>query len=487
MNHLSLRGPTSPFYATHLLFLKALWLVVAISPAAHSDVILHAFNWRYAEVTANAPQIADSGYRMVLVSPPLKSSGNQWWARYQPQDYRVIDNPLGNTRDFQEMINTLKQQNIVVYSDIVLNHMANEASQRADLNYPGQAILNQYASRPGYFENLKLFGQLNSQLFSAADFHAPGCISNYDNPWQVQNLRLCGSPPDPGLPDLTPNKRVIDQQQAYLKSLKSLGVKGFRVDAAKHMSTEHINRVFTPDIKSNVHVFGEIITSGGAGTGEYDNFLKPYLQQTGHSAYDFPLFSTIFTAFKPSGSLSQLVDPLAYGQALQPQRAVTFVTTHDIPNNQGFRYLIMDPVDETLAYAYLMGRDGGVPMVFSDHNESAEQHPEDSGRWQNAYQSSHLRNMVHFHNRSQGQPMKMIAHNDCALLFTRGRVDAQGIVGINKCGFSQSFPVDTGQVKFFWFRNYRDVLDSSAESIHIASKHYSFSIPARTARMWLLE
>ena len=64
--------------------------------AANADVIMHAFNWKYADVTAKASDIAAAGYKVVLISPPLKSSGSEWWARYQPQDYRVIDTPLGN-------------------------------------------------------------------------------------------------------------------------------------------------------------------------------------------------------------------------------------------------------------------------------------------------------------------------------------------------------------------------------------------------------
>jgi alpha-amylase len=47
--------------------------------------------------------------------------------------------------------------------------------------------------------------------------------------------------------------------QYYLKALKHLGIKGFRIDAAKHMSNEHIKAVFTPSILANTHVFGEVI------------------------------------------------------------------------------------------------------------------------------------------------------------------------------------------------------------------------------------
>lgn len=61
--------------------------------------------------------------------------------------------------------------------------------------------------------------------------------------------------------------------------------------------------------------------------------------------------------------MNQLYDPGAYGQALPGSRAVTFAITHDIPTNSGFRYQIMNQTDEKLAYAYILGRDGGTPMT----------------------------------------------------------------------------------------------------------------------------
>ncbi|GAL16950.1 glycosidase [Vibrio maritimus] len=72
---------------------------------SQSNVILHAFDWPYALVTERAQEIKACGYKTVLVSPPMKSYRSEkevlWWQLYQPQDYRVIDNKLGNTEDFK--------------------------------------------------------------------------------------------------------------------------------------------------------------------------------------------------------------------------------------------------------------------------------------------------------------------------------------------------------------------------------------------------
>lgn len=447
--------------------------LLLLSAPASAVVVLHAFNWRYADVEANAATISKAGYAAVLVAPPLKSEGSQWWARYQPQDYRVIDHPLGNTQSFRSMINTLNAWGVKVYADIVLNHMANEAAQRPDLNYPGSRILGLYAANRSYWNNQRLFGDLNNNFLSSWDFGPANCISNYSDVFQVQNWRLCGAPPDPGLPDLIGNSWVVQQQQAYLWALKNMGVAGFRIDAAKHMPIAHINAVLSMGLKSNMHVFGEVIT-GGVGELEHDRFLRPYLDGTGHGAYDFPLFNQIRLAFQFGGSLNRLVDPLAFGQALPSDRAVTFTVTHDIPNNAGFRYLILDPTDETLAYAYILGRNGGVPLLYSDNNESGD------NRWVNAYLRSDLRAMIRFHNANQGNDMQVLSYSDCHLIFRRGN---RGIVGINKCGSTINATVNMAGSVLWWNTDYRDVLTGNIT--RITGNNHSFSLPARSARLWM--
>ncbi len=450
-------------------------LFLAISSTARADVILHAFNWRYADVEARAAQIQQAGYRMVLVAPAYRSEGTAWWARYQPQDYRVIENPLGNTVAFRSMVQALQARGIRVYADVLLNHMANESAQRSDLNYPGQRLLNRYATSPSYYSGLRLFGDLRYNFLGSLDFGPARCISDYNDVFQVQTWRLCGGSGDTGLPDLVANDWVVSQQQAYLRALKAIGVKGFRIDAAKHMPSTHMNRVLTADIKNGMHVFGEVITSGGSGSGEFDRFLAPYLQATDHAAYDFPMLNSIRNAFAPSGSMSQLVDPGAYGQALAGPRAITFTVTHDIPNNSGFRYLIMNATDETLAYAYLLGRGIGTPMVYSDNNESGD------GRWVNAWQRDDLRRMIGFHNTTQGSDMQVLSHGACHLVYRRGD---RGIVGINKCGTTVNAPVSMSNSRLWWYTDYRDALGSSSV-VNISSATYTFALPPRSARMWI--
>lgn len=424
----------------------------ASQESAKANVILHAFDWPYAQITENAQIIGEMGYRSVLVSPPMKSfkheNGTQWWQRYQPQDYRVIDNQLGNTHDFCDMIKALEKQHVRVYADVVFNHMANESYQRSDLQYPCAADIRRYEDDKDLYQSQILFGDLSEPLFREEHFVDAFSISDWKDLWQVQNGRITGGETDPGLPKLKACSYVIEQQRSYLKALKKMGVMGFRIDAAKHMTLDHLQRVWTEDITENMHIFGEIITDGGAIKEEYQLFLQPYLEKTTLGAYDFPLFSTVFEAFQKEGSLVSLIDPYCFGQALFNFRAITFVITHDIPNNDSFRPLILAEQDEWLGYSYILGRDGGVPLIYTDLNPSNILNCDGKPRWIDLWKDPRMAKMITFHNHVHGEAMIPLIAEKELLVFARGE---KGIVIINK---SDSPAV----VSFKWHKEMRDLL-----------------------------
>jgi alpha-amylase len=399
----------------------------------NSNVILHAFDWPYERVAQHAEQIKAAGYQTVLVSPPMKSfyqgEDTQWWQLYQPQDYRLIDNKLGNTLDFKHMMLAAKKAGLWVYVDVVFNHMANESGHRLDLQYPCDSAMKEYHGNADVYQTLTLFGDLSEPLFTEEDFVEAFGITNWQDRWEVQNGRLTGGPNDPGLPTLRTNENVVLQQQAYLNALKALGVRGFRIDAAKHLTVEHIKQVFTEEITEGLHVFGEIITDGGATKQEYELFLEPYLQETRLAAYDFPLFNTVFDAFSEKGSLTSLIDPYCFGQSLKHSRSITFAITHDIPCNDVFKNLVLPESSEWLAYTYILCRDGGVPLVYSDLNPSGITNSTGKPRWLDAWKDEKLVKLIEFHNQFHGLPASLVEANDDLLVFTRGE---NGVVAINK-------------------------------------------------------
>ncbi|HPX60876.1 MAG TPA: alpha-amylase family protein [Deltaproteobacteria bacterium] len=438
------------------------------------DVILHAFDWRYGDLEKNAARISELGYGAVLTPPPLYTDeyNDAWWQRYQPRDYRVIRSYLGRKMDLVRAIEALHDKGLRVYADVVFNHMANEKNRPDPYNFPGEAVLKRYASleeRQSFQEDL-LYGELQEGLFSCLDFNPRGDISNWGEQEEVQEKWLGG------LPDLDMNDWVKSQQRQCLLALHHLGFDGFRVDAMKHMPVEHLQSVFELEELNSKFVFGETLTFNDRE--EYE-FLWPLIRETDFPCYDFPLQETLRRVFSPAGSMRELSDPAAYAQALPHERAVTVSITHDIPNNDGFRGILMDPQDEYLSNAYLLGRDGGVPLIYSDNNQSAAKYPHDRNRWAEAWQRQDIAAMIRFHNAVHGAGQRPLYEQDGYLVFARGD---RGVVAINKTACWQDVTIWT-----WGLRHGSYLCQIHGHRMQLAGEYFTFAIPPRQAQMWLFD
>ncbi|NEQ55463.1 MAG: alpha-amylase, partial [Leptolyngbya sp. SIO3F4] len=322
-------------------------------------------------------------------------------------------------------------------------------------------------------EENRLYGDLSTGLFSTYDFNHAGEIEGHE--WsdrgvvQYQNLS--------GLPDLKDSDWVLKQQHLMVDALVDMGFDGFRVDAIKHITERMIDNVADkPDLREKFW-FGEVLTGS-----DHDEkvFLEPFLRETWMSGYDFPLFNSIREAFEFGGSLRSLVRPQDYGNALPWNRAVTFVVNHDVPHNHGFRSWLLDRQDEHLAHAYILGRDGGVPLIYSDHNESAAAYEEDRDRWLDAYKRPDIKAMLQFHNAVHGEGMDMLYESDTLLVFRRG---AKGIVAINKSSSNQWADFSTWGLKNPG--TFKDLIHGY--ELQLSGHRFTLFVPPRTAQMWLLK
>lgn len=434
-----------------------------------NDVILHAFDWKYKDIADNAGRIAGLGYGAVLIPPPLYSdeSGTEWWQRYQPKDYRILRSHLGNKADLEKMITALHDYGVRVYVDIVFNHMANET--RPDrLYFPGDAELARYKMERGSFGRDRLYGNLDEGLFSPWDFNSDDNIRDWMDAHEATEHSLSG------LPDLDLNQWVIEQQRQCLRALNGMGVDGYRVDAVKHLPEDHLRSVFETTEMAGKFLFGEALTSND---NEERVFLWPLFDNSYLSFYDFPLHETLRRSFSPGGSMRELVDPASFGQALPWWRAVTFSVTHDMPNNDGFRGVMLQTQDEYLANVYLMGRDGGVPLVYSDNNQSAARYREDLNRWANSWRREDTAAMLRFHNAVQGQKQRSLYDDDGFLVFARGET---GIVAINKTG-SWQYPA----ILIDGMRHGSYCCQIHGYWMQLNGGSLTLAIPPRDAQMWL--
>ena len=503
MANFRLATRVTPFCAQSAcgLLLCLLAALPALDQPAQAEAILHAFGWSYQDIARQAAAIA-VGIAIENLLPPVAAMTGVVVQRRIAGECGGILAFVGHLVHDQIGVGShslgLKGSNRLDQALFVAVAVVDQPPVlRLIAQIPGAArVLGRFQRRThqnglvagvgdGRLDNGILPNDHHPDgLFGPQDFHPEGCIRNDSDRESVQRDRICGAAPDRGLPDLNdtdPRQTWVNQQRRhYVQALYNLGIRGFRIDAAKHMPLSAIRSFLPESISRKAHIFAEIITWGGATDQQYQLYLEPYLRAlpAEFGAYDFPLLHALKRAFAPDGRLSDLAFAHATGNALENRRAVTVAVTHDIPYNNSFRSLILDAKDEELAYAYILGRDGGSPLVFDDGTPQ----PSDGGRWAKVWNRPLMKAMLGFHNRLQGQPMEVLASDGCALLWRRGEA---GIVALNKCNQAVSFAVDT-RFRFKWNHPYRDVL-SNQPLPPIQGPSATFTIPARTAQMWLAQ
>jgi alpha-amylase len=312
------------------------------SPGAH-DVIVHLFEWPWASVANECTTVlGPKGFGGVQVSPPqehveLPGSGYPWWQDYQPVSYRLVSR-RGDRAAFASMVSTCHAAGVKIYVDAVLNHMAGGASTgtgSAGSTYSHYA----YPSVP----------------YGNDDFHHCGRngnddIVNYSDRWEVQNCELVD------LSDLkTESTYVRGELTGYLNDLVSLGVDGFRLDAAKHMPATDVSAIVTP-VTGDPYVYSEVI-EGGTGEPTPEEY-------TGiGDVTEFRYGDVVGGAFQ-SGSLSNL-NNLASSMRLSSGDAVAFIDNHDTQRNGRAKLTYKNGSPYALAEAFMIAYPYGVPQVMS--------------------------------------------------------------------------------------------------------------------------
>ena len=347
------------------------------------SVIVQLFNWPFKEVTKVLPDLKALGYSHVHVSPAQRSNERvwQWWGRYQPIDFSSIQGPLGNEDDFRAMNAKAHSLDIKIIADVVLNHMIHVRDME-----PGFVTFNVNGD--------KIVSEKFPQ-FSPDDFH-PRCTINDSD---ITSVRMCWlENANVDLKTESPHVRQIAKN--FLKKLVALGVDGFRFDAAKHIEPSFFAEVLAAVPKT--YAFGEVITKNPQSLPRTEAL----------DFYDFPLVATMRKAFRLDGRLDLLKDPVSKNLALPGEKAVTFVPNHDIDRGQaGDRGLEgersqndfgigwtgangrLSESDIILAYAYIFGREDGLPYVFVDMPTRTR-----NDKRKDSYNDKRLAAFIRFHN-----------------------------------------------------------------------------------------
>ncbi|MEU8520284.1 carbohydrate-binding module family 20 domain-containing protein [Streptomyces sp. NPDC048577] len=368
------------------------------APPGEKDVTAVMFEWKFASVaTACTEQLGPAGYGYVQVSPPQERiQGTTWWTAYQPVSYKIAG-PLGDRAAFKSMIDTCHAAGVKVVADSVVNHMANASGTGT-----GGTSFSKY-DYPG--------------LYSGADMDdCRATLSNYQDRADVQDCELVG------LPDLdTGEDWVRGRIAGYLNDLFSLGVDGFRIDAAKHMPAGDLAaikaRLTDPGVywkQEAIHGAGEAVSPGEyLGNGDVQEFRY---------ARDL---KRIFGSEKLS-YLSGFGESWGY---LPSGKAAVFVDNHDTERG-GDTLNYKAGATYTLASVFMLAWPYGSPDVHSGYEWSDKDAGAPRGGqvdachtdgWKCQHAWREIASMVGFRNAARGAAVTGWWDNgDNAIAFGRG-------------------------------------------------------------------
>ncbi len=311
-------------------------------PAGARDVGVQMFQWTWNALGRECTDVlGPAGYGWVLTSPPQEHVlGQQWWTAYQPVSYR-IESRLGTREEFAAMVTACHGAGVQVVADAVLNHMTGQ-------EVPG---VGWAGSSYSHYEYPGIWSDENG------DFHHCGVppaddISSYTDAYQVRSCELVD------LADLaTGHAEVRATLTAYLRDLLSLGVDGFRLDAAKHVPPQDLEAI-VGGLPAGTRIVSEVIRGAGEP-------VTPEQYLGVGDVFEFSWGKEVAGMIR-GGSL-RLAAELGSGSGYLPSdRAWIFVENHD--TERGSSTLgYPDGGELLLADVLALATDYGRPVLYSGY------------------------------------------------------------------------------------------------------------------------
>ena len=424
-----------------------------------NDTSVQMFEWAWNDVATECTQwLGPQGYGGVQISPPGASkNATGWWGVYQPVNYVNLTSRFGNETQLKSMIDTCHAAGVRVYADIVVNQLADGSSASNGVATDGSSWDSSTLAYP---------------YFSANDFHANCAIqsSDYNSPsgtWDVQNCRLGG------LPDLnTESSYVQGQVENYLNHLLSLGIDGFRIDAAKHQAASSLQAIMgavkaahpTTSLGEPIWVTQEIIPDGEVSRSSYfpigtiNEFQFTYLMRDAWRNQNGSSPSTIPSAM---GTWNNWGGTWGF---VQPTNATVFLNNWDSERDgssldaDNYTGSVTNDTQGThrydLANIFMLAQGYGEAQLYSgfrftnSNQDRPSASPYSNGvpqinvNWDFLHRWTDISNMVKFRSAAHGQAQgNWVTGSANQIAFSRGNV---GFVALNNTGSAWSRSFYTG-------------------------------------------
>ena len=324
--------------------------------------ILHCFNWPIKEIKAELANIAAAGFGSIQISPCQRgdvSVGSPWHDLYRPYDLAFKSSGYCSEADLQSLCQEAANYGIKIIVDVVANHVDKTA---------------------GYHDT---WWDSNGRV------RWNGGI-NYGDRYSITHGQL-GDYGDINSED----SEVCARGKAYVEKLKSLGVKGIRWDAAKHIGLPSEGCGFWSSVTSvpGMYHYGEILDAPGPNAGiikEYANYMSVTDNKYSNGAA------------RNNGGI-----PGGYGGAwvvdysVPDTKLVYWAESHDTYSNDEWSQNVDQSVIDR-AYASYACRNGATALYLSRPNTKGFNNIK-VGKGSTAFTGKHIAAVNKFRNQMQGR------------------------------------------------------------------------------------
>ncbi|SDE40093.1 carbohydrate-binding module family 20 domain-containing protein [Glycomyces harbinensis] len=434
---------------------------------AGGDSILNMFEWTWNSIAAEcAGPLADSGYTHVQTSPPQEhilgtdaSSGeaHAWYIHYQPVSYE-LESRLGTRAEYAAMVDACDANGIGVIADVVINHMA-----------AGSATQTRYGSNGSEYRQF----HYPDAGYDASDFHNTGSsyceIDDYQDRGEVQNCHLVG------LNDLdTSQTDVRETIAAYLDDLTSLGVDGFRVDAAKHISATDLAAVMNL-VDGDPYIVQEVIGAAGepiteaeyTGIGDVQEFsyahdLKNHING-GSEARHLTTMGTSWGYTSPAGVFAANHDTERGSQTMSYKNGQDYLL--------GEAFMLAYPFGTPASYTgYAFSGSSDAPPLDGDGTVADVNCGADA--FTCIHRSPYMSGMAGFRAATAGEPVVDTWGSGDAFAFGRGDA-GHAVFNASSASITQTFTTSLPD------GSYTDVISGAA--VTVSGGTFSATVAAKTA------
>ena len=343
-------------------------------------VILHCFDWKYNDIKAELPNIAEAGFTSVQTSPAQPGGGSGiWWWLYQPLGFYVGTNELGTKEDLKALCEEAEKYGIKVVVDVVANHLA------------------------GSHTNIQ------NDLKASQYWHTYGTVNSWADRYQVTHGEI-------GMPDLNSEDSYVQQcVSKYIDELKGIGVDGIRWDAAKHIGLPSESCGFWPAVtKQGLYHYGEILVGPDDRQSGNEGLMKEYTN------YMTVTDSTYGKTLRDSFNSGQA--PSSYGnwaaRGISNNKLIYWSESHDTwSNNKDWGYsngMSQNVIDR--GYAVAASRNNISALYFSRPASTVKDNIKIGQKGSTHFTSPEVAAVNHFHNAMIGQKDYYTASNGCSVV-----------------------------------------------------------------------